>query len=119
MSEPKAVPERFTIRNNKLVDYLLDLSHPRGGSKARFFLAFGFRRETPMDLADALADHVLKTEGRWQTPLEGGPTKLVYEGRIRAPDGRPPWIRSVWQVEADGVARLVTVIPLRRPDEPG
>ncbi|WP_348271390.1 DUF6883 domain-containing protein [Methylobacterium sp. Leaf89] len=42
MSGPAASPTRFTIRNNKLVDYLLDLSHPRGGSKARFFLAFGF-----------------------------------------------------------------------------
>lgn len=117
MSEPTAWPTRFTIRNNKLVDYLLDLSHPRGGSKARFFLGFGFSRDRPMQLADALADHVLETKGRWQGPAEGGPTKLIFEGRIRAPNGRAPWVRSVWQVEADGVARLVTVVPLKRADE--
>ncbi|KQO70667.1 hypothetical protein ASG51_14165 [Methylobacterium sp. Leaf465] len=105
------------MRNNKLVDYLLDLSHPRGGSKARFFLAFGFSRDRPMELADALADHVLRTEGRPQNLTENGPTKLVFEGRLRAPNGREPWVRSVWQVEADGVARLVTVVPLRRADE--
>ncbi|KQP93853.1 hypothetical protein ASF60_14270 [Methylobacterium sp. Leaf113] len=105
------------MRNNKLVDYLLDLSHPRGGSKARFFLTFGFSRDRPMELADALADHVLRTEGRPQNLTENGPTKLVFEGRLRAPNGREPWVRSVWQVEADGVARLVTVVPLRRTDE--
>lgn len=117
MSGPAASPTRFTIRNNKLVDYLLDLSHPRGGSKARFFLTFGFSRDRPMELADALADHVLRTEGRPQNLTENGPTKLVFEGRLRAPNGREPWVRSVWQVEADGVARLVTVVPLRRTDE--
>ncbi|MCK2055631.1 hypothetical protein J7U37_16130 [Methylobacterium sp. 37f] len=105
------------MRNNKLVDYLLDLSHPRGGSKARFFLTFGFSLDRPMELADALADHVLRTEGRPQNLTENGPTKLVFEGRLRAPNGREPWVRSVWQVEADGVARLVTVVPLRRTDE--
>lgn len=105
-------PTRFTIRNNKLVDYLLDLSHPRGGSKARFFLAFGFSRDRPMELADALADHVLKTDG-----VRLGPTKLVVEGRIQAPNGRAPWVRSVWQIEADGVARLVTVVPLKNRDD--
>lgn len=116
MSGPATPPARFTIRNNKLVDYLLDLSHPRGGAKARFFLAFGFSRDRPMELADALADHVLRTEGRPQGSAENGPTKLVYEGPIRAPNGREPWVRSVWQLEADGVARLVTVVPLRRTE---
>ena len=120
MSEPIAAPTRFTIRNNKLVDYLLDLSHPRGGSKARFFLAFGFSRDRPMELADALADHVLGTEGKpgesRRDPTGGISTKLVFEGPIRAPNGRAPWVRSVWQVEADGVARLVTVVPLKGRD---
>jgi hypothetical protein len=118
LSEPATGPTRFTIRNNKLVDYLLDLSHPRGGSKARFFLAFGYSRDRPMELADALADHVLRTEGRRLNPAEGGPTKLVFEGPIHAPNGRAPWVRSVWQVEADGVARLITVVPLKRGDVP-
>lgn len=118
MSGPTARATRFTIRNNKLVDYLLDLSHPRGGSKARFFLAFGFSRDRPMELADALAGHVLAAPGRRQGTVDDGPTKLVFEGPIRAPNGREPWVRSVWQLEADGIARLVTVVPLKPDDAP-
>lgn len=66
-----------------------------------------------MELADALASHVLKTLPR-RLPATGVMgEKLIYEGPITAPDGRHPWIRSIWQVEADGTARLISAVPLR------
>ncbi len=33
------------VPRGKVENYLLDLAHPIGGGKARFFLRFGFRRE--------------------------------------------------------------------------
>lgn len=37
--------ERLLVEREKIVDYLLNLDHRYGASKARFFGAFGFRRE--------------------------------------------------------------------------
>jgi hypothetical protein len=48
------------VPRNKVQNYLLDLSHPIGADKARFFLHFGFRREEWSLLADAFQKHVLE-----------------------------------------------------------
>lgn len=67
-----------------------------------------------MELADALASRVLEVLPR-RLPTTGGlGEKLIYEGPIAAPDGRHPWVRSIWQVEADGTARLISAVPLRQ-----
>jgi hypothetical protein len=43
MNVPNA--EQAVVPQNKVENYLLDLGHPIGGDKARFFLHFGFRRK--------------------------------------------------------------------------
>jgi hypothetical protein len=48
------VPER------KVTEYLLNPSHPAGGSKAAFFLSFGFTRIAWQELAEALQRHALE-----------------------------------------------------------
>ncbi|MFE1603302.1 DUF6883 domain-containing protein [Methylobacterium sp. ID0610] len=117
MSEPAPFPSGFEVPHEKVVSYLLDLSHPRGGSKAKFFLSFGFSRERPAEFAAALTGHVRVQPGR---PLpDGEPVTLVFEGAIPSPDGRNPLARSVWRVEPGGdVARLITVVPIRAPTRP-
>jgi hypothetical protein len=45
------------VQGEKIVDYLLDSTHPNGGSKAKYLLRFGFTAEEPQLLADALAIH--------------------------------------------------------------
>lgn len=44
-AEERRGPLRIPIE--KIVAYLLNPNHPKGGSKARFFLSFGFTREEP------------------------------------------------------------------------
>ncbi|GJE60966.1 DUF6883 domain-containing protein [Methylobacterium trifolii] len=111
MNGSRPDPAGFAIPASKIVDYLLNLSHPRGGAKARFFLGFSFSPDDPAGFADALLDHVRMTPP--QAAQDGSP-KLVFEGVIRTPDGRAPWIRSIWLVEPDGTARLVSAVPMRR-----
>ncbi len=41
------------IPNDKIVFYLLNVDHPKGGPKARFFLSFGFDPTKPGIMADA------------------------------------------------------------------
>ena len=48
MTIPNA--ERATISPEKLAGYLLNLSHRRGGAKARLLLSFGYRSDNPQAL---------------------------------------------------------------------
>ena len=45
MTIPNA--ERAVIAVDKLTGYLLNLSHKRGGAKARLLLSFGYRSDNP------------------------------------------------------------------------
>ena len=51
--------ERAVVAAAKLKAYLLNLGHPKGGPKARFFLANGFTDET---LERALRAHATDAE---------------------------------------------------------
>lgn len=102
----------FAIGHDKIVGYLLDSSHPRGRSKAAFLAAFGYDVTRAEELADALLAHehlepVSVIENAWGT-------RYVMEGAIRAPDGRSPRVRTIWQTSShdDTYARLVTVYPI-------
>ncbi|HEY3931986.1 MAG TPA: hypothetical protein VGM58_06400 [Verrucomicrobiae bacterium] len=86
-AESAIVPER------KITHYLLNPAHPAGGSKAWFFLRFGFTVDDWQKLADALLRHareneVVETE---QTPHGW---RYVVDGKLIAPDGAGLNIRS-------------------------
>src|SRR5687768_3160182 len=103
--ELAVVPER------KLTAYLLATEHRRGGSKARFLLRFGFRRQAWQELEAALLRHAVEGTVTGQQPGIHGITYVV-EGPLRTPDGRDPLFRTVWIVEwGQQVPRLVTAYP--------
>lgn len=100
------------IQGEKIVRYLLDPTHPRGRSKAKYLLAFGFTADAPQLLADALADHFTDAPDARDLLDEFGARRIICEGPIKGADGREPWIRSIWIFEPDHYARLITVVPL-------
>jgi len=82
-----------TVPERKVTHYLLNPAHPVGGSKASFFLSFGFTVTDWKLLADALVAHarendVVESE---QTPYG---TRHVVDGPLTAPDGRRLNIRA-------------------------
>ena len=98
----------------KVVDYLLNLDHVEGRSKAKFFLARGFSRDRPVELADALAAQAIRG---WpgDSVAAPGATKHRVVGPVDCPDGSAPEVLTVWQVLTDSeVATLVTARPHRR-----
>lgn len=105
-AELAVVPER------KATQYLLNPAHPAGGSKAWFFLHFGFTVAEWPKLADALLrlareNEVVETE---QTPHG---RRYVVDGRLIAPDGTDLNIRTARYIDAAGGApRFVTAHPL-------
>ncbi len=100
------------IPMNKIENYLLDLAHPIGGGKARFFLSFGFRREAWNVLADAFRKHAQENLVANSISDADGVTYLV-EGPLETLSGRKPYVRTIWLIETGDVApRFITAYPL-------
>ena len=102
------------VPEKKITHYLLNPAHPAGGSKAAFFLRFGFTVPEWSRLADALLRHtrengVVATE---QTPHG---IRYVVDGPLTAPAGASLNVRTAWFIDpAGGVPRFVTAHPLPR-----
>ncbi len=100
------------VPEQKITRYLLNPAHPAGGSKALFFLRFGFTVAVWPQLAEALlqqacANEVVATE---QTPHG---RRYVVDGLLTAPDGTGLNVRTAWYINAAGDApRFVTAHPL-------
>lgn len=102
--------DRCRVEPEKILGYLLNVSHPQGWAKAQFFLARGFTRENWADLADALKRHGFENLVAETTNSPHG-TKYLVTCHIATPDGRNPCIRTVWIDEGDQQPRLVTAHP--------
>lgn len=100
------VPER------KLTHYLLNPAHPAGGSKAAFFLRFGFTISEWQRLADALRRHAQENDVTATEETRHG-TRYVADGPLIAPGGTRLNVRSAWFTDAGADApRFVTAHPL-------
>lgn len=101
-----------TVPERKVTHYLLNPAHPAGGSKAWFFLRFGFKAGEWQKLAEALLRHARENE---VVEVEDTPhgRRHVVEGRLLAPDGTSLNVRSAWYIDGVGGApRFVTAHPL-------
>ena len=104
--------EAAIIPPNKLENYLLNLGHPIGGGKAKFFLHFGFRRENWQALANAFQSHARLNPAAKSTADADGVVYLV-EGPLETPSGRKPRVRAVWLIGTGELApRFISAYPL-------
>ncbi|HEY3762476.1 MAG TPA: hypothetical protein VGN23_12080 [Verrucomicrobiae bacterium] len=100
------VPER------KVKLYLLNPSHPVGGSKALFFLQFGFTTTEWLQLANGLLQLARENEVV-ETEMTKHGRRYVVEERLNAPDGTSLKIRTAWYIDVAGAPpRFVTAHPL-------
>jgi hypothetical protein len=100
------------VDREKINQYLLNLRHRCGASKARFFLEFGFQVDEWEVFAEALREHAQRHESNVVSQTRWGP-RYEIDGELKAPDGRQPRIRTVWQVDEGQIApRLITAYPL-------
>ena len=99
------------IQPEKLTNYLLSTEHRDGRSKSKFFLRFGFTAERWHDFADALLAHGANNE---VAEIEETQYGIVYcmNGVIETPDGRNPYIRTVWQIDhGTDYPKFITAYP--------
>jgi hypothetical protein len=73
-----------TLPEQKISHYLLNPAHPAGGSKARFFLRFGFTAAEWRRLAEALLRHGCENEVAFMEHTARG-RRYVVDGPLTAP----------------------------------
>lgn len=103
-----------TVAERKVTHYLLNPAHPAGGSKAWFFLRFGFTVGEWHRLVEALLRHARENDvvERGQT-LHG--VRYVVDGPLVAPDGTSLNVRTAWYINpGSDVPRFVTAHPLAK-----
>ena len=102
------IPER------KIRLYLLNPAHPAGGSKAAFFLHFGFSDAEWPRLASALLRHAQENQVASTEETRHG-IRYVVDGPLIAPDGTVLNVRSAWFIDIDASdPRFITAHPLPR-----
>ncbi len=102
--------ERAVVTVEKVRDYLLNLDHPDGGSKAVWFHSLGYVRDDWEQLADDLLEIARHCKNY---DVESTPFGVKYKatGLVGRPDRRPDFVLTVWLVENDDPPRLVTAYP--------
>ena len=100
------------VPEKKVTLYLLNPAHPAGGSKASFFLRFGFTAAEWQRLSEALLRHARENDVVETEPTRYG-IRYVVDGPLAAPDGALLNVRSAWFIDTDGTEpRFVTAHPL-------
>lgn len=95
-----------------MLHYLLNSAHPAGGSKAWFFLKFGFTAAEWQKLAEALL-RIAHENDVIETEVTPHGRRYVVDGRLTAPDGTSLNVRTAWYIDSVGGApRFVTAHPL-------
>ena len=106
--------DRAEISPAKLRDYLLNLRHPVGRAKARYFLSLGFRRNRWYELRNALLVHAAHGTVLALPPGPFGQRYLV-RGTIQGPAGAAGRVLAVWIVAEASAPRLITAYPEDTP----
>jgi hypothetical protein len=103
--------DRAIVAAEKISTYLLNVSHKRGGPKAKLLLSVGYRSDDPASLeSDLRTQHLLLDVVRTSRNAYG----VVYEieGPIKTPQGRVVRFCSIWQVDTGTDApRFITMYP--------
>jgi hypothetical protein len=101
-----------TVPERKVTHYLLNPAHPAGGSKAWFFLRFGFTVAEWRRLAEALLRHARENEVTATERTVHG-IRYVVDGALAAPDGTSLNVRAAWFINpGEDAPRFVTAHPL-------
>lgn len=104
---------RARVPERKLTGYLLSLSHPVGGPKARFFRRHGFDDSRADLLREEFLDIAKRADVTGTEETAYG-TKYVLDGSVTTPRGEKVAVRTVWMIEDHGpeAPRFVTAYPV-------
>jgi hypothetical protein len=103
--------DKAVIAADKLRNYLLNVAHRRGGSKARLLVAMGYRADDWQRLEADLRTHHVPAEVDCETDNEYG-KRYEIVAPLPGTRGQPGVFRSVWQIDTGtDFPRLITMYP--------
>ncbi len=101
------------ISREKIVEYLLNLDHPDGGSKATVLARAGFSAEQAEGL-----EHALRTQHLSLAASKGKPSAYGEKYEIIGPltgSAGHVTVRSIWIIrQGERIPRLITLVPERQ-----
>jgi hypothetical protein len=104
-------PQNAIIEQAKIEQYLLDVDHPQGGTKARLLLSLGYSVDNWRILDDDLRRMHVPEDVLTVRSTEWG---IRYEivAPLTGPNGDIVLMRSIWQIDVGAEApRLITMYP--------
>jgi len=104
---------KIEVEREKVVDYLLNQTHPENGGKATFFERLGFRGADWENFALALK--LVGTQGNLVGKTESPHgRKYVIVGKMGLPPGRTAMVQTIWIVDkGEQAPRLVKAYPAK------
>ena len=103
--------EHAIITPEKLRDYLLNLDHADGKSKAKLLHSMGYVAEQWKQLEQDFREQVL-TEDASETEQNDYGTQYVIVSDLTGPNARSITFRSIWQIDVGKeYPRLITMYP--------
>ncbi|QYO64210.1 DUF6883 domain-containing protein [Leptolyngbya sp. 7M] len=103
--------ERAVIESSKLIHYLLNPNHKRGGTKAKLLIQSGYSQANWQQLEQDIRTAHLSKEVDTLRETDYG-TRYEISAPILTPTGRFLAVRTVWQIDQGAdVPRLITLIP--------
>ena len=104
-------PERAVIAPEKLVQYLLNTEHKRGGHKARVLGEFGYDAVLWQQLQTDIQRFHLNADVEIMRETVYG-TRYEVRAPLHTPSGRMLTARTIWQIdEGTDFPRLITLFP--------
>jgi hypothetical protein len=99
------------IAEEKLTYYLLDLTHRRGGSKAKLLYSLGYDAERWQQLANDVRQQHLTSDVIEERGSAWG-TRYSIVAPLTGPSGDTVMFRSIWQIDlGSDRPRLITIYP--------
>ncbi|MGY6528704.1 MAG: DUF6883 domain-containing protein [Cyanobacterium sp.] len=102
---------RAIIEKSKITDYLLNINHKRGSSKAKMLLNYGYSPDNWQQLELDIRKFHLSAE---VYIIKETPYGIRYEiiSEILTPINKKLLLKSVWQIDQGlEIPRLITMIP--------
>ena len=100
------------VERSKIVDYLLNDSHPENKGKAQYFKSRGYSSKCWRSLANAIR-LMAQTEHVFKSMDSPHGMKYIVDGHISSPSGKPMMVRTVWMIRIDQkVPLFVTAVPI-------
>ncbi|MEA5421347.1 hypothetical protein VB712_19150 [Spirulina sp. CCNP1310] len=105
--------DQAIINSNKLVEYVLNVDHDRGGTKAKKLLSYGYHPKQWQRLEWDIRRYHLELDVLQIKETDYG-IRYEIQGALMTPIDQPLLIKTIWQIDiGTTIPRFITLFPTR------